>query len=772
MYEREAKGLMGRKVISLLLGCVLMASTASLPVNAQVESSELQVMPIMEDAFIKTESASGIRADKEATDKALEAAISAVKDKIKIPKEYSEFNYSYYGSNSYSEVYWSLNWRKPEDYSYIDVSLDRDFNFINYTNYGYSNPNRGIPSYMKEELEDEARDFIKQIAPDIYRKLEFREANYNGIYSNSYSYHYNRKENNIMFPDNTVTVRVDAATGRVISASIDWLRGAKIPSSSVKLSKEEAAKLMGDSLNMKLAYKTNYYRTFVNGQNVYLKKAFLVYEPDISYISIDANTSEVYLSRSEWVEMAFDNMNESASEMDASGGSDAGVFTEEEIAKIRELEKLITKDKAIEIVSDNPYLYIDDHLLTYTATLNKSYTFTDKDSSYVWNITLRDNRPIDYNKDEDHYRAYARATVDAQNGKILNFNANLKNNYDRNSGKWLPVEIKYNRAQGQDILEKFLNSQVKSRFAKTKLAYEGDDYVAYYNDENTPIYGGYSYRYNRYNEGVEFAYNSINGSVDGVTGKIYNYNSNWDDDIIFESPKNAMTAKEAFNHYISKDGFNLLYEINVINQYDPNYKSKDPYYDYSEAYSVEYEIRLVYRPDIYPQYISPFTGLQLDGSGQVYKGAETYIYKDIDNSPENREILLLADMNIGFEGDYFNPDQMITEGEVSQLLERLGYWTEDGEKAKVSSRLITREELAHNFILRLGLERIAKISGIYRTGYKDESSINTKYVGAVALAKGLEIFPHDDNESFNPKAYISRRDVVHLLFNFIKVDRD
>lgn len=791
---------MRRKVISLLLCAVLLAGTASSSAIAMVKANTSQVMPIMSEAVItskddiiveasttieadsKAETVTraeaviktdGVKSENEPSEKALEAAIKAAKDKIKIPKEYSEFNYSYYGSNSYSGIYWTLNWRKPQDYSYIDVSLDKDYNFVNYSTYDYSKRNKSIPSYLKSELKDEAEDFIKRIAPDIYPKIDFVKSDYDGIYNNTYTYYFGRKEKDISLPDNSVSVRVDAQTGEIRAASIEWLRGAKIPSSSVKLNKEEAAKIIGENLNMKLTYKTNYYRIYDNGQNELVKKAFLVYEPDISYISIDANTGEVYLTRSEWVEMnSDDSRNESAKDMAVNQEADAGMLTEEEIAKIRELEELISKDKAIDIVTSNKYLHIDKNLITYTASLNKSYGVNDKGNSYVWNITFRDSRPVDYNKEQDNYRAYAYATVDAKSGKILSFNASIKNNYDRNTGKWLPVEIEYTKAYGQDILEKFLKSQVKSRFDKTKLTLQRDDYIAYYKEENVPVYGGYRYQYNRFNEGVEFAYNSIYGSVDGVTGKIYNYNMNWDDDIVFESPKEVITSKEAFDHYISKDGYNLLYEINVINQYDPNYKSKDKYYDYSEAYSVEYEIRLVYRPDINPNYISPFTGQQLDGSGEVYKDTESYAYKDITNTPNNYEILLLADMNIGFEEDNFNPDKLITEGEINSLLEKLGYWNSNNEKTNESRKLITREELAYDFIERLGLEKIAKISGIYTTGYSDEDSISKANLGAVALAKGLDIFTINDGGLFNPKSNISRRDAVHLLLNFVKADKE
>lgn len=778
-----------KKVISLLLCFVLIASSASVHnVFAKVESDEKSVMKITEDMtgtnrlmeevaiadYPSMNNAAPVSNDK-ALEKELEEAIKAVKSKITIPKDYSEFDYYYQGSNSYAGIYWNLSWRTPKDYSSIEVSLDKDYNFVNYSNYNRNKTNRSIPSYLKDELQDDAKAFIRKIAPDIYNNLHFKEANYDGIYNNSYSYFYQRKEKNVIFPDNAVTVRVDAETGEIVSASINWLYEAKIPPSSVKLTKDDAAKIIGENLNMKLTYKMNYYSIYENGQNKNTKKAFLVYEPDKGYISVDANTGEVYLTRTEWVELTSNEEMDAtkADDMAVAGEAGAGMLTEEEIAKIRELEKLITKDKAIEIITSNPHLYIEDSLITYTANLNKSYSSSDEDGSYVWNISLRDNRPIDYNSDKDYHRAYASATVDAKTGKILSFNANIKNNYDRNTGKWNPVKIKYDREYGKEVLEKFLKTQVKSRFTNSKLVEERDDYIAYYKEENVPIYGGYSYRYNRFNEGVEFVYNGINGSVDGVTGKIYNYRSNWDDDIVFESPKNAMSPQDAFLHYIIKDGYNLLYEINVINQYDPNYKSKDRYYDYLEAYSVAYEIRLVYRPDISPTYISPFTGEQLDYSGEVYKGKEPYAYKDIIDSEENRSILLLADMNIGFEGEYFNPDKSVTEEEFNQLLEKLiGYWRTDSENTKDPTKLITREELAYKFIEIYGIEKIANISGIYTTGYSDEDNIASEYIGAVALAKGLGLFSNNDSNEFNPKNNISRRDAVQLLLNFIKVSKD
>ena len=185
-----------------------------------------------------------------------------------------------------------------------------------------------------------------------------------------------------------------------------------------------------------------------------------------------------------------------------------------------------------------------------------------------------------------------------------------------------------------------------------------------------------------------------------------------------------------------------------------------------------YEVRLVYRPDISPSYISPFTGKQLDSNGEEYVTIKPYSYKDIDDTKENRDILLLSDMNIGFEGDHFNPENSITEGEMNQLLDKLGHRSSYREDDYSSTKLITREKLAYSLIESLGLDRLAKIKGIYKTGYTDENTINPDYLGAVALAKGLELFPKENSKTFNPKNNITRREAVHLLFNFVKANQN
>jgi hypothetical protein len=293
-----------------------------------------------------------------------------------------------------------------------------------------------------------------------------------------------------------------------------------------------------------------------------------------------------------------------------------------------------------------------------------------------------------------------------------------------------------------------------------------NDYIAYYKKE-VPVYGGFNYQYNRVNAGVEFPGNSIYGSVDGVTGKIYSVGFNWDKDVTFESPVGAMSAEAAMDKYLSNKGFDLKYEINVINKFDST-KTKEQY----EDYKVEYEIRLVFRPDVNPSYISPFTGEQLNYDGEVYKETKPYTYKDITDTTQNRNILLLSDMNVGFEGENFLPDKAITVGEINSLLEKIGYGYYTTEVASDVNKTVTREEIAQTFIIRLGLEKVSKIEGIYKTGFADENAIDAKYLGSVALAKGLGLMKADASNNFKPKSNITRFDAVQLILDFIQAQKN
>ena len=228
--------------------------------------------------------------------------------------------------------------------------------------------------------------------------------------------------------------------------------------------------------------------------------------------------------------------------------------------------------------------------------------------------------------------------------------------------------------------------------------------------------------------------------------------------------KERFTADQAMDYYLNNDDFGLKYEIYSKNSTSSKLSS--------DSYSVQYAVRLVYRPDMAPAYISPFTGKQLNYNGEVYSDLQAYTYSDVTDATKYRNILLLADMNIGFDGGKFNPDQSITVAEINELFSGMGYGNDTLiENSSSNSQLITKEELANLFIVKLGLEKMANLSGIYKTGYLDDNNISSKYYGAVALAKGYGIMNAESSGYFNPQANITRVQAVDFLMNFINVQK-
>jgi len=116
----------------------------------------------------------------------LERVILIAKSKVDIPEEYSEFEYDFSSETSYSKAYWRLVWTKPDEYNGITVSIDNDGNILNYYSRAdkISNPK---PVYLKDELKANADSFLLKIAPDVFSKLNYQEAKFNGTYAGTYT---------------------------------------------------------------------------------------------------------------------------------------------------------------------------------------------------------------------------------------------------------------------------------------------------------------------------------------------------------------------------------------------------------------------------------------------------------------------------------------------------------------------------------------------------------------------------------------------------------
>ncbi len=519
----------------------------------------------------------------EPTTEELEAIIKIVKPKLEVPEECSEFTWRFNAKSAYSDASWRLTWETKDDAEKmlrVQVNCDIDGNITSYTFRDYNKQYGQLPEYSLAELEEVADAFLEKTVPEAAKNVKLYNAFGSGIYAGQYNYNYIRNIDGYIFPDNYVTVSVDYITGKVVQMNVDYDYVIDIAKYDTIISPEKAEEILGTRQKMELTYFT---KTIID-ENTKDRtiKAFLVYQPLTSYLAVDAGTGEIYDTKSSWT------VNDSFA--GGAGGGNNGVtmdkaesesadeeyrLTEEELAGIKELEGLISKEEAIKAVTENEYLYINPALTAVSANLSKNYSadktssYQNDNGSYIWYINF--SNPVI--EDKYYGYAYADASVNAQTGEIISYNCNLNDYYYYSENKLDIPDIKYDAEASKKIAEEFLKKYAADKFENTV---EGNYYSSnvikkiQLDDVNTQnIYGAHNFGYTRVNEGIKFSRNYINVGVDGVTGKIYNYNRNWWTNIEFESPEGAITPEQALSYLISNEGYGVIYERNVTHIYTP-----------------------------------------------------------------------------------------------------------------------------------------------------------------------------------------------------------
>ncbi len=517
------------------------------------------------------------------TTEELESVIKLVRTRIDIPEEFSEFTWKHRSANAYQDESWVLTWKNKNDAperGSATVECDGDGHIIDFTMY-FNNQKYGqLPKFTKDELLKTAEEFLQRVNPTLYENLKLSDASSAGIYSNRFSYNFVRYIDGYLFADNTANVSVDYTTGKVMSFWSEYDYDLEIARPENIITPEKAAEILGTRQKMVLKYRTKLVTDENSGERKV--KAYLVYVPEISYIAVDAGTGEIYDSKSLW---EVGNMGAAGGSsnitMDKNMSATEGAveedyrLTEQEKAGLAELEGLISKEQAIKAVAENKALYLDPALTAVDAVLSKNTgilkttAYQNDNGKYVWNISF--SNPV---FDDKYYsNAYANATVNAENGKLVSFYSNLNDYYYYSENKLDIPDVKYDAEQAREIGEKFLESVIPEKFScSVKVNVYSENLINFRelpDKKRENLYGAFRFRYDRVNEDIEFSQNNIYVGVDGVTGKVYNFGYNWYTNVEFESPKGAITPEMALSYLVSYDGYGINYEKNTVHIYNP-----------------------------------------------------------------------------------------------------------------------------------------------------------------------------------------------------------
>ena len=663
---------------------------------------------------------------KDTKEEMMSKALRSVKEKVEIPSDYNSFDY--YFSDNDDTSYWKFIWGDNVNDRSIQIRADEDGNiryYIKVSRFDDSRPN--IVKYYRQDLKKKADEFIRKVAKNEFDDLKYDSCEYY-YYNGSYCYHYERMKDGVKVADNDVEVSLDATTGEVVSYRSNWNYQATFTKEKIKITKEKAKELIKKSLNMKLEYHDVY-------QDGTIKEE-LIYTPDQTYLAVDAISGELYHEK---FEVLSDITGEAKYDKAINENSSRG-FTKEEQVKIDELKELLTQDEVItKLEKEKNLLFTRENMNVDARLYQKTNDLSVKGKKrYVWELTF-----VEEEADNDDFNQYIIANVDAKDGTLLSYYYLPKTYNDKSEVK---KNVKYTKKQGLNVANDF----IKSNFSNSYDKYEYDEskagYQLYYSDlgEN---YGGEVYCFTRRKDGIPVASNTITVGVDLISGKIYDIDYIWYEDVPFEKNKSTMTQDMVKDQYLSFDGFELVYENNMnLNNVG------------------EVNTRLVYRTDMNPYCVDAISGKQCDYYGNESKKQCDYDYLDLNDSRYKQEITLLGQMGIGFETDLLEPSKAIMRDEFDQLFE--SWYGDQGIVLSEVENPVTREEAAKQVVELLGYEKVAKLN-VYKDQFKDSKEINQGYLGYVVLADAFGLIEGKENDTFAPKAYLSREEALHMLYVYL-----
>ena len=443
-----------KKIISILLACIIIAGSSISALGAETYSQSLKT------------------------------AIQEAKNIINVPNDYTEFSYLYkedmYENMDDKDVEgYRLSWKdKDSEKGYIDVVIDKYGNIINYNNYDYKNYNTNLAKISRDDARKTANNFIDKVLK--LSQGEIKE-DYSSMSANKYEFEFKQYINNVPIETRNISVSVNKFTGEVSYYSLrDDINIKKV--SFENLEGVKSLDLVKDAYIEKIGLKMKYYSVYDDLNNRFnLFPAYVIENNDS--VGIDAKSLEVVDIKNNYFGYGmYDNVQkESISE--AAYLKDESIFTEEEISEISKIDKLINAKEAEKIIRNN----FDNITSSNKVDRCNLYKLSKREGEgYMWQI----------------YFENGSAQVDAESGEVNSFYYyNDKNEYDN------IISEEKAEANAKAILKK-LN---KEKFKLTKeIDNIQNDENDEYNFEFVRIINGIEYSANKLSVSIDKQSGKVN----------------------------------------------------------------------------------------------------------------------------------------------------------------------------------------------------------------------------------------------------------------------
>ena len=659
----------------------------------------------------------------EADSQALEKAITRAKSVVQVPESYSDFNYSTSQNtvNGKTYTFWNLSWNDLKEGGNIYVTVDEDGNLTNY--YAYKNvgqEEQGLSKITKAQGLTAAAAFLAKALPGYGAKMKEIPNPDQRVYGNEYVYNFRLYVNDIPVDFAGATLTVNRFTGAVQSyyynGIVADLKLTSYPSATGVIGGEKAATSYIEKIGVPLKYSSYFDYTKRS------LRVFPIYEFSSYNKAIDAKTGEPVKTFADnyGIYRGADGMGQAESASKGNGTT----YTEEELKAIEKTQNLIPKEEAEKIARQ---VGTDFGTLQYIS-LESHYIEKNK---YIWNMSFE--------------KGYA--SVNAATSELTSFS--IYEDYKYTGGGM-------SRERAQAIAGDFLKKAAPEKFAQTKLMTDENYYVG--SEDSAYHYFNYARQVN----GIDFANNNFNVSVNKVTGKVVSYYSEWYDTASFPALDKVVGEEKAFAAAAAAN----------VGNYSLVYKKVS-----------ETEIALVY--DFLNGagiLLDANTGQRINWDGTPYAIGVTYT--DIKGNWAESMILQLQENGYYLplqEGNKFNPKNVTTQIEFLRYLYSpvQSQYTEDDAfyNMLVTSGIVKKEEInakasltrqeAAKFVTRyMGYDKLAQKTTIFRNFFRDTPAAG--YQGYATIVYAFEIIKGDAAGNFAGTRTLNHAEAAKVIYKTLQ----
>lgn len=684
-------------------------------------------------------------------DQAMKQALTYVKERITVPKELSHFNYNsrvVAGKTQYTFTWETV--ARNEQWQSLSVTIRGKVITSYYLDSwdDYSKDSYTFAKLAPEEIVEKAKEAVRTLNPTVCDYIEVDDTPRISLWGDEARVTIRRVKDGVPVRGATGVVSIDKDTGELKTYSLDWILGAGFADPSEAISKETAQKSFEKEFPLELVYTTEY--DWENDKFI----PHLIYR-QTKYGEIDALTGKLstfedsYYSYDDgYVEedTVDDDMDMDGANPSTGKGDNSITFTEDEIEKLEQENKLIKADEAIKLIQDMGVFNIPTENVEstysrcdYNEMLN-AYTryvsFQSNVSGYV-SIDGGDD-PIeildDVAEDVAEVSVYGSFTINAETGEVLSYSC--WNGYTGDTK--LTSEKKADK-----LLTSYFNKIAGNRASEFPLEKTVINY-GYEDSKNTakPKMYTVSADISRYVNDIRCDSESASITVDR-NGKVADFGITYYE-IEYPAPKNIISEEDAYKKYFEQVDYALRFRCAL----------KD---------NKKVVTAMVYASDDRLN-IDAFSGdlVNYDGS-EYYREIKNGKYTDLEGSKYKKiaEKLAIYGITLMDEEGRLNADEIITRAEFGSLISAVGSYGSAGDKPDSA---LTRQFAAKMLTSRYLNENVAELP-IFRTSYSDVKK-DSKYAGYIAVADALGLMS-GKNGKFNPSGKITRGQALQLIYNIL-----